>query len=103
MIRLMKDCMNSRVGRIMLGLLVTVLVAGVLWKDGLPLIAGIAGGTLGTASILLGLACLIPCLIPLAFLRRKKSPGTAAPAANAACGCGDGQCASGTDAGGAVQ
>ncbi|GAA5531584.1 MULTISPECIES: hypothetical protein [Herpetosiphon] len=97
MIRFIKDCMNSRVGRILLGLVVTVLVASVLWNDGLPLIAGIAGGTLGTASILLGLACLIPCLIPLAFLRRKARPATPAPVTNAACGCGDGQCASGTD------
>jgi len=90
MINAIKGCFQGRTGQITLGLLVVAVAAAALWLEGGRLVAAIAGGTLGVAGLLLGLACLIPCLLPLLMLRRKRTaaPASAAPAtADCDCGC----------------
>lgn len=99
MIRAMKACLESRMVKLALGGMVALLVARVLWADGSRLAAGVAGGTVGIATIGLAVACLIPCLLPLALLRRKGRPTAALSAAgpSAACGCGAAECGAPVD------
>ena len=94
MINAIKGCFQGRTGQIMLGLLVVAVAAAALWLEGGRLVAAIAGGTLGVAGLLLGLACLVPCLLPLLLLRRKRpaaADGAAPAAADGACGCSSDQ------------
>jgi hypothetical protein len=90
MINAIKGCFQGRTGQIMLGLLAVMVAAVALWLEGGRLVAAIAGGTIGLAGLLLGLACLVPCLLPLLMLRRKRTTaaaGDAPAAADCACGC----------------
>jgi hypothetical protein len=90
MINAIKGCFQGRTGQIMLGLLAAGVAAAALWLEGGRLVAAIAGGTLGLAGLLLGLACLVPCLLPLLLLRRKRkatAAGAAPAEANCECGC----------------
>ena len=89
MINAIKGCFQGRTSQIMLGLLVVAVVAAAIWLEGGRLVAAIAGGTLGVAGLLLGLACLVPCLLPLLLLRRKRTAAQASAApATADCDCG---------------
>ena len=67
------------------------------------LVAGIAFGAeaglltfFGAAPLLAIAACMVPCLIPLAFLRGKKNMQSDSTK-NAACGCGSDACSIGAD------
>jgi predicted lysophospholipase L1 biosynthesis ABC-type transport system permease subunit len=76
------------------------------WKVGLVAVLGLVvlvsfdkllGAVLvGATPVVLALACLIPCLIPLVFLRKKKtaSPITPTPAdtKSESCNCGGDNC-----------
>ena len=90
MIDAIKGCFQGRTGQIMLGLLATAVAGAALWLEGGRLAAAVAGGTIGQAGLLLGLACLIPCLLPLLMLRRKRptaAAGVAPATADCECGC----------------
>ncbi|HEY1012679.1 MAG TPA: hypothetical protein VGE07_08255 [Herpetosiphonaceae bacterium] len=95
MIRLLHAGLSSRIGRVVLGVVVALVVGRVLWVDGSNLVAGVVGGTMGLATVGLAVACLLPCLLPLALLRRKKTPATPALATSGGdtpCGCGSADC-----------
>ena len=50
----------------------------------------------GATPLLAFAACLIPCLIPLVLLRRKKEPAKTVALATAGCSCGSDVCTTGT-------
>jgi len=68
-----------------------LVVVGLILCTELPALSILAGAT----PLLLVVACLVPCLLPLALLHRKsRDRGTVQPSEQAAdsCGCGQGAC-----------
>lgn len=63
---------------------ISLVAAGLILCTGLPSLSILAG----VAPLLLLIACLVPCLAPLAFVRRKSQ--SAAP--KMTCGCGQATC-----------
>lgn len=77
--RLLQDCfglLRSKTGL----LLIAALIAGVLFFERSALGIWLSGAT----PIVMIVACLIPCAIPLLFLRRKQPANQ--------CACGDPNC-----------
>ncbi len=88
MLKLLKDC-----------------VSWLNWKTGIAIVLGIAilasfdkllglAVLAGATPALVALACLIPCLIPLAFLRKKSvsSSVQATTSTSGTCNCGGDSC-----------
>jgi hypothetical protein len=91
MLKLMKECapwLNWKVGALFAGVM---LVAGIAFGAEAGLLAFIS------ATPLLALvACMVPCLIPLAFLRGKRKTETSSTTQSAAgCSCGSDACSIG--------
>lgn len=72
---------------------VVVVCIGLLGGANVELLA-LAGAT----PILAIVACLVPCLIPLVLLRRKKEPATTVVQTAGGCSCGSDACTIGNGA-----
>ncbi len=91
MLKLLKHCVSWLNWKTGLGIVLAIVVLASF--DKLLGLAVLAGAT----PILLALACLIPCLIPLAFLGKKKTASSSVQATistSGTCNCGNDSCQS---------
>ena len=90
MLKLMKECapwLTWKVGALFAAV---VLVAGIAFGAEAGLLAFI-----GASPLLAIVACMVPCLLPLAFLRAKGKTQTSTTQRAAGCSCGSDACSIG--------
>jgi len=92
MLKLVRACAPWLSWKVGVAFVAVVLVAGIAFGAETGLLAFI-----GATPLLAIAACMVPCLIPLAFLRGERKAQSTSTEIMAPCNCGDDACSIGAD------